>query len=359
LTQAFQQLDQQQLYGVACRVCRAWQQLTLRSFHTINLTLSSAATAQQFSSWMRKYGTYLHHLTLDNVVIYFGPLASFQQLSAELPSARNLLSLKMLYWPASADLAPLSTLANLTSLQISHIYPPSPTMWPPLYLLSKLQALNLSHTGLAHCDVPCLVSSLQQLTSLDLSHGGVSITAEALNALRGLPKLQELQLMGCNINSKLQQAVQLPCTEVTLSFEDNAEQLQDLLCQPWAEKLVQLEISYGTFWPGEEEARLLLMPLTSLSRLRSLTVGFPCCASSVSMLAGLTSLTRLQLQVVNILVYGIGAALNQLSGLPGLRELNVSALEEVQDSTAERALRDDLKRSLPQLAFRRLAVRSS
>ena len=220
-------------------------------------------------------------------------------------------------------------------------------MWPTLYQLTQLRSLDLSHTGLSHCDVPCLVSSLQQLTYLDLSYSGMSsITKEVLQSLRGLPHLQELRLLGCSINAKkLQEVAQLPCTTLSLVFQDDAEVLRDLLSQGWVEKLVELDLGHSTrFWPRPVEASMMIQPLSRLTGLRSFSVNFPCCAD---ILAGLTSLSVLKLQVVKF--DNGGVFLKELSVLTGLQDLTVYSVEPAQSEVAERAYQRHLEGWLPQL----------
>ena len=119
LQQAFQQLDQRHLFGVAPRVCRLWDQLALSIITSLNMKITTGKSAEQLSLWMKDHGAGglgSLVLELDRPVCQ---TTAAHSLLESLPAALQLrsLALSTTNWTAVLD-APLPPLTNLTSLSI-------------------------------------------------------------------------------------------------------------------------------------------------------------------------------------------------------------------------------------------------
>ena len=65
LQQAFQQLDQHHILGVAPRVCRLWHQLSLSIITSLDAKISTTEeAAEQLRRWIQRHGTGLTSLDL-------------------------------------------------------------------------------------------------------------------------------------------------------------------------------------------------------------------------------------------------------------------------------------------------------
>ena len=124
LQQAFQQLDQRHLFGVAPRVCRLWHQLSLSIITSLSAKVTTEEAAGQLALWMTHRGHVLHNMQLrieGPGCPSLAPGALLQTLGA----AANLRSLHLWcdYWDMSGTT--LEALTQLTSLCIPGALSPS------------------------------------------------------------------------------------------------------------------------------------------------------------------------------------------------------------------------------------------
>ena len=205
LQQAFRQLDQQHLYGIAPLVCRAWHQAALSSSDTLDLVVAAPAKAEQLEPWMQRHGalfskrvtlTLQYPEKLENRWRLASPL--YNSLSEQLRELRLEGN-----WLVEKG---LSALTSLTSLCL-----PGGHIWGSdryaLLALTQLRTLDLPGTHLMHqllqsfgysSDTGFLTAmstSLVELTRLNLNKA-LWVGNENFSALRALPHLCELEAGG-------------------------------------------------------------------------------------------------------------------------------------------------------------------
>ena len=118
LQQAFQLLDQLHMFGVAPRVCRLWQQLSLSIITSLKVIIGRAEAARQFTRWMQNHGTSLQSLDLR----LEGSVCDSTELQSLLESVEGADQLRSLAisTPHSSSILDicLIDLTSLTSLRI-------------------------------------------------------------------------------------------------------------------------------------------------------------------------------------------------------------------------------------------------
>ena len=221
LQQAFQQLDQRHLCGVAPRVCRLFRQLSLSITTSLSVRLQSEDAAEQFSLWMQNHGAGLGSLVLvideDGRLVLHSLAAAEQLRSLTLSTGRLSLEVKL-------D-APFYTLTNLTRLSISGFYPTDPVL-DSLLGLTRLHSFSLNRWQLQsmvdHLWEPFmeeLATSLVALTYLDFSETPVEVNG--LIKLRNLPNLRELLVDEHFPAARLFELDALPILSISARVEEN------------------------------------------------------------------------------------------------------------------------------------------
>ena len=227
LQQAFQQLDQRHLFGVAPRVCRLWHQLSLSIITSLDVKISTEEAGEQLTLWMRNHGTSLQCLEVFvSVPLCLTPAPS--ELLQAVGSATQLRSLA--YSQAHAGMGcmkvhfSLSALSKLRSLSITRCQPSKDTFTSILGLtgLRNLSMCNLVQSGWRGCPPAGFVSDLArnlcQLTSLDFT--GTHLKVSELLHLYNLSKLEQLHLAHTGYQAQhLQQLGTLPIRSIGISMD--------------------------------------------------------------------------------------------------------------------------------------------
>ena len=228
LQQAFQQLDQRHLFGVAPRVCRLWHQLSLSIITSLDVKINTREAAEQLSLWMHKHGAAglkTLQLLLDETVCRTPAGGSVLQ---SLGAAMQLRSLSILTNVSIAELdvldVPLPPLTNLTSLSINTCSL-IPTVVSSILSLSSLNSLSLNISFINEDGADSRdsgISLLEQmaarlvgLTSLDLDVSSAS--TEGLAHLQALPQLKRLSVLPISLcSSKLRFLNGLPVIAIRI-----------------------------------------------------------------------------------------------------------------------------------------------
>ena len=339
LQQAFQQLDQRHLFGVAPRVCRLWHQLSLSIITSLDVNITSEAAAEQLRLWMMNRGAAgLNSLLLGlDFAVCRTPASS--SLLQSLGAATQLRSLDVSggYLLAVLDV-PLPLLTNLTSLSLIHCRLP-PAVVSSILSLSSLNSLSLhvigdDPRGIWSTTVEQMATRLVGLTSLTL---GVSVSNECLAHLRGLPHLKRLSVaVGVGRASSLRHLNGLPVTSIYIDFEQGT--LGD--AATWLHSAASgLEhLTLHTSW-----SPMLLtssLPLYKAVHLQSLELARV--KPDLTQLAALTQLTKLSLWKCDMHDDDVCG----LSTLTGLQNLELDCNPGI---TGAQGSMEVLARSMPQL----------
>ena len=346
LQQAFQQLDQRHLFGVAPRVCRLWHQLSLSIITSLDASIMTEAAARQLSLWMENHGA----AGLTNLML------RLDQAVCRTPAARSLLqSLQAAMQLRSFDISssssvavldmPLSALNKLTSLSIKS---PTPTMISSILTLSSLNSLSLSYVRVNlhgaksrhywESIMEQVATRLLGITSLDLA---VSVSVESLAHLCTLPQLKRLSLGSAGFlpvaASSLRHLSALAITSIgirstTEGLSDASTWLDSAACG--LEHLALYNVDGGPTAPSS------FLPLHKAIHLKSLE--FLRVKPDLTQLAALTQLTRLFLRGCNM----HDADVRMLSALTGLQSLDLSCNPGI---TGAQGSMEVLARSMPQL----------
>ena len=331
LQQAFQQLDQRHLFGVAPRVCRLWHQLSLSIITSLDATISTAAAAEQIKCWIRRHGAGL--ISLD---LLLGPAA--WSLLQSLQVAKKLRSLRLSGASRSTtgDFS-LHTLTSLTSLSLSNC---DPTTAARASILGLTKLSSLSLRGIRGVNfgpfLEQVSTSLVGLTKLDLSDN--DIYGDELAHLQNFPQLKELLTSGYFHANKLVAVGALSFTSVGISVGHNTVGRACLCLQTASGQMQKLAL----LGHGPQAVPALDLPVLQLGKLKE----FRACNLSVNMVhvAALTQLTQLELTDCGL----DDAALCTLSSLCNLRVLKLSYNLQI---TGAQGSMEVLARSMPQLTF--------
>ena len=198
LQQAFQQLDQRHLFGVAPRVCRLWHQLSLSIITSLDVKITTEEAAEQLDLWIVNHGDTLVNMQLDSTLAVCQTRAGRSVLRS-LGAAAQLRSLSILTNSSGTNLdVALPPLANLTHLSIDSCSV-TPTMLSSILSFRSLNSLSLCYMYVMHganiwvswsSMMEQMATSLVGLTSLDL---GFHVSSEGLAHLRALPQLNGFQ----------------------------------------------------------------------------------------------------------------------------------------------------------------------
>ena len=316
LQQAFQQLDQQHLVGVAPRVCRLWHQLSLSIINSLVAKIGTAEGAEQLSLWMQNHGAGLDTLNLQ-------VFESAQSLFHAFGAAEQLctVTLASTSWYQRFFNVALHPLTNLTRLGIGSSLPTAPVI-DSILGLTLLESLSISAVVGGHNWqhlVPQLATRLIKLTNLELSDMGQGARPATLNHLRSLPDLKDLQV--CVVpDSELPLMGRLPITSAHFRVSDES-QLGNL--NAWLEdapgclQLLWLMGSYSGSYSGSVAVCAHGLHLHIATQLKSL--GMRRVQPDTAEVAALTNLTSLMLGSCGL----DDAAVCKLSTLCSLRELSL------------------------------------
>ena len=341
LQQAFQQLDQRHLFGVAPRVCRLWHQLSLSIITSLDVTIITDEAAEQLSLWMQKHGA----AGLKSLLLHF------EETLCWTPAAHSLLqslgaAIRLQTLEISADFitaalhVPLPPLTDLTSLSIVGIrLPPTAVSFiPSLISLNSLSlrngCLNVDSRVFWSTMFEQMATRLVRLTSLDLA---IFVRAEDLAHLRALPQLKQLSLDVFPVAaSSLRHLHGLPVTSICI--QSTTEVLTD--ASDWLHsaasglKHLLLHVDDGPTTPAG------FLPLHKAVHLESLSLRKV--KPDMAQLAALTQLNRLLLRSCDM----HDADVCRLSALTGLQSLNLSYNLGV---TGAQGSMEVLARAMPQL----------
>ena len=344
LQQAFQQLDQRHLFGVASRVCRLWHQLSLSSSTRLDVKITTEAAAEQFSLWMQNHGAagLLSLLLCLDQAICRTPAA--RSLGQSLRAAMQLRSLRISTDNSFAVLdVRLSHLTNLTSLSIKSCIL-KPAVLRSILRLRSLNSLSLSHIWAnvhgGYCRhylgrvMKQMATRLVGLTSLDL---GVAVSPEGLAHLRALPQLKRLSLGITVATSSLRHLNALPVTSIHI--HSTAEQLSDVSSWLHSAALGLEHLVLHNY--GGWTAPVCLLPFHKAVDLQSLRLWSV--KPDLTQLAALTQLTSLSLTQCRV----IDADVCMLAALTGLQNLRLCYNPDI---TGAQGSMEVLARSMPQLA---------
>ena len=325
LQQAFQQLDQRHMFGVAPRVCRLWHQVSLSISTSLDVRIRTAEAAEQLSLWISNHPTALKSLEL-NMAYADCNTEDVQPLLQSVGAADQLCSLSLFspqtYHPL-LDLS-LTMLTKLTSLRIVCCGYNEATLPYSIPHLTTLKSLSLSHMHSTAWQpfMQQISACLVQLTSLNL-RSLWDIEAIDIAVLCALPQLQQLQL-DCKLPAKsLSKLGTLPVTAISISMceGDTEADLTSWLRQSAADlRELALHSGYGS----NHIATPSLVPLQQALQLRDLLVlGVQLKMTEVG---ALTQLTKLVLDSCEL----DDRAVCTMSALSGLRVLSLcGALAQV------------------------------
>jgi hypothetical protein len=353
LLQAWQQLNQHHRFGIIPCVCSSWYHLSLPTFTSLEVALRSQESIQQFSTWLKRHGSTLQHLSVDTLQLgtsYDRPL--LLDTLGSINNCKSLTSLHLIGWNGTI-LFSEQLLAQVTSLTVRwHI--DMNFDYSQLYRkdMQQLRALDLHGTEGYHSseevEVHQLLSALPNLTSLDLID--THIPFHHLASCSNLPQLKELKLgMNCfsGLISNLAALEKLPCTSWSVSiWGDDAMQERFKtwsVAQHGRNCLGRLTSMQCTMCgvpssPGCPMSHAALFLAEAAGQLKHLalehgTVG----VDKLALLTGLTQLTSLQID------YDARApdadVVTPLAALSNLQQLTVSGLSEGQ-AAAVRAAAD-------------------
>ena len=367
LQQAFKQLNQRHLFGVAPRVCRLWHKLAVRITRTsLKVTIRTAEAADQFALWMKSYGTTLESLDLH--VRFLHRLSHWREhsvcntpalqssLQAAVGSAHQIRSLTISTPSLSCTLnITLLDLTSLTSLRIKGCDFTVSSIPDSIPSVTTLRNLSLE----AVCSetpwgpfMQQIATSLLQLKKLELAHSSMDV--ESLAQLRPLPQLQQLQLrrlFPAVRASQLSKLVPLPISTIIIVMEKGAEAGVCSWMQQSAASLCELLIRNPEGYDDFDSSLIPpLIPLQHAPLLRHLTlVGM---APNMAHLGALTQLTRLDLITCGL----DDAAIMTLAGLSELLFLDLHGNKDVSGAGGSMEV---LAKGMPDLEDIRLGSMSA
>ena len=336
LQQAFQQLDQRHLFGVAPRVCRLWHQLSLSIITSLDAIINSEAAAEQLSYWIQRHGARLIslNLLLKELVPHASAAGSLLQ---SLQVAKGLRSFSLATSGQAGIDSSLHTLTNLTSLRLRNCYPTTAQL-DSILGLTKLSSLSLN--GLSGINLgpflEQLSTSLVGLTRFDLSGTAFYAGADCLVHLHKLPQLKELLTGGAIPVNTLVGMGSLPFTSVGVSVERNTVGEACLWLQNASGRLQKLSL----FGHGPQAVPALQLPILQLGQLKDLKASYV--SLNMVHVAALTQLTQLALNMCGL----DDAAVCSLSPLCNMRVLTLSYNPQI---TGAQGSMEVLARSMPHL----------
>ena len=329
LQQAFQQLDQRHMFGVAPRVCHLWHQLSRSVKRTsLSVFITTAEAAEQLTLWMQNHGTTLQSLEL-RLALWVCRISQLQPLLQSVGHADHLHSLVILagsnlgfrgYSLPTLDIS----LTNLTSLVSLHVRGCDLMVGPlrdSIPTVTTLRSLSLntidSDTMPWAPFLQQIATSLVQLTCLELI-STTNMRDEDLAQLRILPQLQQVQLPNyCVFASQLSKVGPLPISTFVILMTEGTEADVHSWLQQSAASLRELVFRLSEYLRNDFVSIPPLVPLQHSPLLRSLTLLDM--QPNMTHLAALTQLTGLVLKRCGL----DDAGIVRLAGLSELRALDV------------------------------------
>ena len=345
LQQAFRQLDQRHQYGIVARVCRSWHRLSTASNSNLTVVVSTGLNKEtgdpdaviSFSRWLQRSIGNLTRLDLTLKRPWTeeeeeeGTIDASEMLQT-ITTATQLRSFRFGLTTVDMSVEPfarLSALTNLTSLGLCSCIL-TPPAFSSMLALTQLRALDLNFVHVyapangANADegqdeeeeeeeeefrLPDLTSSLVNLTHLTLYNvrdwGDIE---DGLACVRSLKKLVDLDIRGTWIPSgdliNLTRGLPISGLEINLVDAGHVSEVAGWLerCVPCTLRYLDLTIpSYPEPFCELRPSQMvrLLSPLRSAgAQLLVLNMCFfdLCDVDSVSIITGLTQLTKLSLQ---------------------------------------------------------------
>ena len=316
LQQAFQQLDQRYLFGVAPRVCRLWHQLSLSTITRLEITICTARAAEQLSLWMANHGTILQHLSLDMAEPVCRSTSDLQPLLQSVGAAEQLRSLNI-STPRLRRLSLGVSLTMLTKLTSLHIKGCTLCESIPHATTLRNLSINTLYTRSEYGAFMQQVSaSLVQLSRLELD-GSSGAGAADMNHLCALPQLQQLELRQFVYARELSKLEPLPITRIHINMEEGAEAGVGRWLHQSAAGLRTLLYCKR---PSSSNAFVAISPLVPLQHAPLLTsLAMSDMQPNLTHLAALTQLTALGLNTCGL----DDAGIVRLAGLSEFRILGV------------------------------------
>ena len=331
LQQAFKQLDQRHLCGIAPLVCHPWHTLAVSCSSSLDVKVHTAAAEKSLTSWVQRNGSVLEQLSLsldgrrDNICTVAS--TTEQLLQSVATNAANLQSLSLegdVRGGTYSD-ASLSSLSQLTSLKLSS-FTLVPGMVSSLSALTQLKSLDLSRTAVAGLDSSDMIigpsSQWTQLTSLDLSQTHHSFfRPQSLGRLvSSVPQLKRLRLKHVGICasmlSQLPARIEVPAIDLVVTQQSHRQAEGWLQCSGKA--VEELKVQFLGPLGGAVFQRLFALLKPELApRLQSFSLWDGDLRGHCSGLGELTQISTLSFNSCSMQ----SADVISLSGLRGLRAL--------------------------------------
>ena len=351
LLQAWQQLDQRHRFGIIPLVCSSWYHLSLPTFTSLEVTLSSINSMQQLGMWLRHHGSTLRCFRLHTCINLwqdFDTIRLWQGLCGAIHRCSSLAELQLI----GCCVPDLQHLKQLTSVKFFHndfdIIQQFLMSLPP-----QLRCLDLYEEGFqtflgyaTESIVHGIFSRLPNLKRLDVRH--TCIYFSFLASCPNFPPLQELKVDLCygSTDASMRAALaKLPCScldvkvstydtfsesslETTLTWctsQQGKECLGKLTGMSWHCDTYHLGASPYGLWPRA----VLSCVATAATRLKDLTLkGLGIMnMMDINLLSGLTQLTSLCFSYDGPPDADV---VSPLAALPKLQQLTVAGLSSVQ-----------------------------
>ena len=334
LQQAFEQLDQRHLCGIVSLVCRSWHTRAVSCSSLLDVKPKTPAAGQSLTSWVRKNGSNLKHLSVSFAALLNNDASPVPQQLLQTAVNTTLNQLKSLRFQGVRSLTlsdvQFPLLSHLTSFTLSSCLL-RPELVSSLSALTQLRSLDISRS-ISSLDTDSMIlelsTKLTGLTSLNLSHTslwlGRGMSGENISALTaGFSRVQVLRLEGvkvpASILAQLDPQVEVPAAGITTG-EDTMDAAITWLQRSWG-SLEVLEIASSHQQLLALQLARLWTPLQLLvaPRLQSLKLSWCNLQGQCLFVAGLTQLKVLSLHRCELAVADLG----ELSALNGLHELQM------------------------------------
>ena len=371
--------QQRHLCGIFTHVNHRWRLAALNICTRLHVALKDLSAVKQLSSWLRRNGNQLQHLSLDLSTSKV-PASFFSLIPSSTPQLQSL-KLRGLSGLtsniSSDDTAAWGGLTGLTSLDVDSLK----AFDAPMQYLEHVQDLSVSGTSTYQAGEACVAVEfkLPQLRVLRVQGPGVCypITRQALDILSGKQHLQQVEGVSVCAEDLDHSAVSLihPSMRINLRKAScHIHQVEGWLEEGGGKQLVQLVLECS-----RHPCSIVLDKLQGLPMLRSLELyhaSLEAAAQQVFQLTQITglvlegcgpplSLAELPQQLVRLSIDNISEQLGQHSSSTTLQQLTsltlvgscitdatmrgVSSLPQLQDLTLLRTVRVALSRGLASL----------
>ena len=277
LQQAFKQLDQRHLCGIAPLVCRPWHTLAVSCSSSLDVKVQTKAAGESLNIWVQKNGSNVQHLSLS----YARALYISSPLSERFFAISNLTQLKSLdlsYSMSYISGLEIGTLmASLPQLKVLRledvlVFADTLTQLRPLLKVPTIALVINSQEGAAGAAKAWLQRSGGSLEVLKIlpgmRHFGGAQLLPLLTPLQPLlaPKLRSLTLFDCELVQCAAIASLTQLTGLTLRMCSLAD--GDLVKLSALSGLRKLDIeSMEDFSPSQESWKCLAKSLVQLREL--------------------------------------------------------------------------------------------